>query len=94
MMFTLTYDDGKPLDVSTRHASTARKEAKRLVALTGRDIHVRMKDRTRFIVRANGTVIRPAGSTSTDRAGDCVRATGKTCFCLTCRAERRDARNA
>ena len=90
-------DDGS--DGSVRecaYMATARRLASELAVKNGRPVRIDRigKDgtvRPTLLLDAEGVPSRPPGSRGT-AYGDCKRSRGQACFCLTCRAERRDAR--
>lgn len=102
MLFRLDYlnDDGSTAeavpdpflrgDFLSSHMTTARRAAIHRAAEAGRAIlvsrigkggHVRPS----LVILADGTASRPGGMDG----GNCVRDSGRTCFCRNCRATRR-----
>lgn len=83
--------------VLTRHMTTARKHATTAAARARQDVLITRIGkagalRPSLIVQADGGSRRPPGTRPANERDECKRENGETCFCPSCRAERRQAR--
>ncbi len=96
-MFTLRYSGGDPVLASDgkqwgfRHAQTARREATTAASEAGRPVQIMRGARVAYVMHPDGTTRAPEGSIEPDRA-TCTKDSGKACFCIPCREERKAAR--
>lgn len=95
-MFTLHYyEDGQlsrdPIGYCAyKHASTARKEARREADATDAPVAVMRDDKTTYIMHPDGRAERAPASQAPSPAEDCVQGVeDRACFCSPCRAIRR-----
>jgi hypothetical protein len=84
-------------DLIARHMKTARTRAIERAAKAGRPIQISRISgaglmKPTLIVEASGRCRRPPTSEPMTPREDCVRDSGRACFCSPCRAERRDER--
>jgi hypothetical protein len=92
-MFTLaTLSDGNvrtPVaDFESQHSQTARAAARRTAKAEDVRVLVMAADVPRYVVNPDGTQSAPPGV----KATACKRASGASCFCTACRAERAASR--
>lgn len=98
-MFTLHYmanpttlgEAVHPIEWSSQHASTARREAECVARGSGRAVAVMRNGRASYVMMPDGSRKPPPLARVPERAA-CTRDNGRPCFCMACRAERRGAR--
>ena len=93
-MFTLRAYDTPYVDQTTgdewscEHAQTARSHARRAAIADDVPIQVLRNGRIAYVMMPDGSAKPPPLARVPERAV-CTKGSGKACFCITCRAERR-----